>query len=156
MSRHHRVARARRELAFHAARIAVQQGGEIARDAARVGHLARRRGDRVGHQVVTQHAAVAVEQVAAHRLHQLALFLVTLGAFLVVTVLHQLEPSHAQPQREQAQRKTGRSHQHPTPAHIRVGQCIPPWNGGSRRPPGRHLRGAVVRPVTSFRPSTLD
>ena len=66
--------------------------------------------------------AVAVEQLTSHGLDRHALLLDALGALDVVSVTGELDPPDPEPQRDQSEKQTGRNHQHPTPAHVPVGQ----------------------------------
>src|SRR5262252_6047468 len=52
-----------------------------------------------------------------------------------VLVQRRLQERDAHPEQAEPEKETGRSQQHPTLAHLLVGQLFPPWNGGSRRPP---------------------
>src|SRR5258708_21362274 len=68
---------------------------------------------------------MTVEQLAARGPGQDTLLLIALRALGIETVKAHLEPRDAQPQAGQPEKQTGRSHQHPTPAHVRVGQLLP-------------------------------
>ncbi len=125
VARHPDEARVRAELRGQSPRVQVQQGRQAAGHGGGVGHLARGRRDRAGHQVARQRAPAPVQQLAADRADQHALLLVQLRALRVVRVLDDLQPRHAQPQDDQTKQQTGRSHQHPAPARIPVGQLLP-------------------------------
>src|SRR5258705_9861897 len=68
---------------------------------------------------------MTVEQLAARGPDQDTLLLIALRALGIETVKAHLEPRDAQPQAGQPEKQAGRSHQHPTPAHVRVGQLLP-------------------------------
>src|SRR5258707_14892086 len=68
---------------------------------------------------------MTVEQLAARGPDQDTLLLIALLALGIETVKAHLEPRDAQPQAGQPEKQAGRSHQHPTPAHVRVGQLLP-------------------------------
>ena len=122
--RHPHEPRPRREGAREPRGIEAEGARQNAGGGARILHLARGRRDRVGEQVARQRPAPPVEQRAAHRLEQHAQLLVALGALRVVGVTEDLEPCGARPQARETQEETGRSHQHPIPAHFPVGQIL--------------------------------
>src|SRR5262249_35816808 len=73
-------------------------------------------------EIAGQRPAVTVEQLAALGRQEDAMLLVALGTRLEARMTYDLQPHQPRPEGEERQQQTGRSHQHPTLAHFRVGQ----------------------------------